>query len=71
MNKKIIISIIVIVVVAGISFFVYKKAQAPSLEDQSAVVNTQVQSSVGNGVEKTNPFNVDVNPYQGYKNPFE
>lgn len=70
MNKKIIISIL-IVIVALVSFFVYKKAQAPSLVEQTTVINTNVQSSVSGGVEKTNPFNVDVNPYQGYKNPFQ
>lgn len=70
MNKKIIV-LIVIIIVAVVSFFIYKKAQAPTLIEQAAVVNTQAQSAVGGGVGKTNPFNVDVNPYQGYKNPFQ
>lgn len=70
MNKKIIISVIVIVI-AAIGFFFYQKAQAPSLENQTEVINEQAQSAVGGGVEKTNPFNVDVSPYQGYTNPFE
>jgi len=69
-GKKIIISVIVIAVVVGISFLIYKKVQAPSLQDKIQAIDT-VQTSVGNGVGKTNPFNVDVNPYQGYTNPFE
>ena len=71
MNKKIIISIIIIIVLAGVSIFMYRKAQAPSPENQFEVLNTKAQSSVGSGIGKTNPFNVDMNPYQGYKNPFQ
>jgi len=70
-SKKIVISILVVLVVAVISFFIYKKAQAPSQYGQAAAINTEAQSSVASGVEKANPFNVDVNPYQGYKNPFQ
>jgi len=70
MNKKIIVSIVVVIVVL-VSFFVYKKVQAPSLKEQADVVNATAQSSVSTSVGKTNPFNVDVNPYQGYKNPFQ
>lgn len=32
--------------------------------------STPVNSTVGNVVNSSNPFNVDVNPFQGYKNPF-
>ena len=31
----------------------------------------KAQSSVGSGVGSANPFEVNVNPYQGYKNPFQ
>ena len=67
-GKKIISVIVVIIAIAVIAFFFYKKG--PSQENKTAEINTAVQSSVG-GIEKTNPFKVDVNPYQGYKNPFQ
>ena len=70
-SKNIILTVIVIVIIGVISFFVYKKVQAPSLYGQAAAINTAAQSSVAGGVEKANPFNVDVSPYQGYKNPFQ
>lgn len=70
MNKSIIISIVVIVI-GVIGFFFYQKAQAPSIEEKAITASETAQDAVGGGVEKTNPFNVDVNPYQGYTNPFE
>ena len=71
MNKKIIISIVIIAIIAVVYFFVYQKAQAPTPKDQAATVSTEAQASVSSGVDKANPFNVNVNPYQGYKNPFQ
>lgn len=70
--KKIVIYLVIIAVIAGAGFFFYqKKVQAPSTTEKAIEVGTQAQSSVSGGVDKANPFNVDVNPYEGYKNPFE
>ncbi len=77
MNKKniiwaILIIIILLVVVFG---FLYLKKPGVSKDFSSpsgseGMKASDVKSSVTSGVEKTNPFKADVNPYNGYKNPF-
>lgn len=77
-TPKIIISIVVLVAIAGaVYYFVKPKTSpnegSPQADASEAVKSGQVIEKVnntGNSVDKVNPFNVDVNPYQGYKNPF-
>jgi len=72
MNKKVTIIVLIIVVIIMSACLYYLKARAPSVTEN--VSNNTVekgQSTVGAEVGNTNPFNVDVSPYQGYKNPFE
>lgn len=86
MNKKIIISIVVLLVLVAIAFggVVYYKNNielgtvdkyGEETETSSAmqVVETAqvVQSAAGASVDKVNPFSASVNPVNGYKNPFE
>jgi flagellar basal body-associated protein FliL len=72
MNKKIIISIVIVLILVAVYFFFFNKAEAPATPEVKAVeASTQAQSSVSSGVQKTNPFNVNVSPYEGYKNPFQ
>jgi len=82
MNKKILYSLIAIVVVAlGATvwwFFIRtpflvteeKSIVSPGIQKASAVTDT-VQTSASSVVDKANPFSSNVNPVQGYKNPFE
>ncbi len=75
MNKKYIFSAIAISALAVLCWFLYQwqlnKKTAGA--DTISVVETssQAQSSAANAIEKTNPFGTNVNPMQGYKNPFE
>ncbi|MFA6999776.1 MAG: hypothetical protein WC241_01535 [Candidatus Paceibacterota bacterium] len=68
MKKYIFIIIIIIIICLGAYFYFtkYSKKNIPS-----NLVNVSGEQAVATGVDKTNPFNVDVNPYQGYKNPFK
>ncbi|MCX6736353.1 MAG: hypothetical protein NTZ13_04685 [Candidatus Parcubacteria bacterium] len=75
MNKKYIFSAIGIVFLAVLFWFLYqwqlnKKSAVP---DMITIVETfaKAQSNASNAIEKTNPFGADINPMQGYKNPFE
>lgn len=73
MKKNIlIISIIVVVllVCAGVYYYLNKNTSNIS-PDNSSNVAQSANDSVVSGVQKTNPFDVNVNPYQGYKNPFK
>jgi len=68
MKKKVsILIIIVIVLLLTIGAYYYFK----STPDNGNKIVEESQSSFVNSFQNTNPFDVDVNPYQGYKNPFE
>lgn len=72
-NKKNIVwavLIIIILVVAVFGFLSFKQKNIPSQDGSQQLKVGDVQSSITNGVENTNPFKADVNPYNGYKNPF-
>jgi len=62
--KKIIAIIVIVIILAiiGIYFYIQKSSV------DNTVPNTT--ASVSNVVGKSNPFEVKVDPYQGYKNPF-
>lgn len=68
--KKYIIIIIVLILCIGAYFYLIKINKKIPVETTSTPP-IQASTAVSTGIEKTNPFTVDVNPYQGYKNPFE
>ncbi|MFA6392581.1 MAG: hypothetical protein WCW54_00640 [Candidatus Paceibacterota bacterium] len=70
--KKYIFIIIVIIIVICLGVYLYfAKYSKKNTTSNLANVNVSGEQAVATGVDKTNPFNVDVNPYQGYKNPFK
>lgn len=71
-NKKIIIWVVLVVVVLLIivfGFLNFKRNNVSDPNNQGVKVN-DIKSTVTSEVGKTNPFKADVNPYNGYKNPF-
>ncbi|MCX6739387.1 MAG: hypothetical protein NT098_05075 [Candidatus Parcubacteria bacterium] len=77
MNKKTIyiFSVLVVVVLAVAGWFLYQSKTEKTIVSPEMLAVTEsvakAQSGVSNAVGKTNPFGADVNPMQGYKNPFE
>ena len=72
--KKTVLSIIGVVLVVGISalaFYFYRAKSAVPQNQAAGDVGKKAQTSLTSGVQNANPFNVNVNPYQGYKNPFK
>jgi len=72
MSKKIIIIIIVVLAVVAIWYFFFPRtvvSPASSAIGAGQEATAKAQDSL-NSVGKVNPFNVDVSPYSGYKNPF-
>jgi len=81
MNKKILYGALVVLVVAA-GVVVWRLYYAPtSPKEQGEATPTEVaktaavadtaQTSAGSAMEKANPFSANVNPVEGYKNPFE
>lgn len=70
MKKYTYIEIIIVILVAVGSYFLIKVNKKKAIETP-VTPPVQASTAVSGGIEKTNPFNVDVNPYQGYKNPFK
>ncbi len=69
--KKIVLGVIVLVaVIAGIYYAMRPKKQIPEQAPYVPPVVEKVNTSISDKVGKTNPFDVKVNPYEGYKNPF-
>lgn len=77
MNKKILysVSVLIIVLVAVAGWFLYTSRTTNETKSPDFLIAAdaveKAQSGVSDAVEKTNPFAADVNPTQGYKNPFE
>jgi uncharacterized protein YpmB len=72
MSKKIIVVIVIVLVIVAVWYFLFpKKAVSPvnSAIGLGQDATAKAQDSLGS-VDKANPFNVDVSPYSGYKNPF-
>lgn len=69
-------TVLAIIVVAGVMVAGYyyalraNKARAPKQEPYMPPVVEKVNTSITENVGKTNPFDVRVSPYDGYKNPF-
>ncbi len=71
--QKIVLGVIVLIaVVAGIVYYAMrsKEQRAPEQAPYVPPVVEKVNTSISDKVGKTNPFDVKVNPYEGYKNPF-
>jgi len=79
MRNTIIAIVVIVLIVLG--FWLFNKPKAKVLPDtQNNIALTEGEkigasvmdagSVVGESVGKTNPFEVKVNPYDGYKNPF-
>lgn len=67
--KKIILIIVVIVLIAVVIYLYMTKSSVDTSPGE--VVNTiDTAKSISDVVDKSNPFDVKVDPYQGYKNPF-
>lgn len=64
--KKIISIIVVIILIAVVVYLYMTKSSVDTTP--GAVVDTT--ASISGAVDKSNPFDVKVDPYQGYKNPF-
>lgn len=77
MNKKVtIIALIIVLIIIGAYFYYASMKSSPSTINNVANGTTspevqKVQSAVSSGVSNANPFDVNVSPYQGYKNPFQ
>ncbi len=73
-NKKIIIWVLLVIIILLVIIFgfFYSKTpvNAPVPEGSQGVKVGDINSTVTSEVEKTNPFKADVNPFNGYKNPF-
>lgn len=65
--KKIISIIVAILVIAVLVYlFIIKSPTTETTQVQTIDTTT----SISGAVDKSNPFDVKVDPYQGYKNPF-
>ena len=64
--KKIISIIVVIILIAVVIYLYMTKSSIDTTPGE--VVDTT--TSISDAVDKSNPFDVKVDPYQGYKNPF-
>ncbi|MCM2339296.1 MAG: hypothetical protein NDI62_02465 [Burkholderiales bacterium] len=65
-----IVLIILIIILLIIFFnFDFVKDFGKTKENQNIKIE-DIKFNIGSEVEKTNPFKADVNPYNGYKNPF-
>ncbi len=77
MSKKTtyLFSAIVFVLFCFAGWFFYQSQVAKKVISPEILTVTEsvvkAQSGVSSAVGKTNPFGADVNPMQGYKNPFE
>ncbi|MFA5831463.1 MAG: hypothetical protein WC878_06555 [Candidatus Paceibacterota bacterium] len=78
MNKKTIyifsaLALVVVLCIAGWFFYRSRTDKTIISPDILAVTETatNAQSGANEAIGKTNPFGADVNPMQGYKNPFE
>jgi len=77
MGKKTlyIFSALVLTVLCVAGWLYYQSKLAKKNVSPQVLIATETaskaQSGVGNAVQNTNPFGADVNPIQGYKNPFE
>jgi len=75
MKKNIFITLIILIVIiiCAIAYYYFNKPTVKTniVPDNSSNIAQNANVSVASGVQKTNPFDVNVNPYQGYKNPFK
>lgn len=71
-KTKIVLGVIVLVAVAAGSYYALrtKKEAAPEQQPYVPPVVENINTSITDTVGKTNPFDVKVSPYEGYKNPF-
>ncbi len=68
MNKNayiIIIALAILAIAAG-AFYYYKN----NVVESALTAKEKAIDSMTGAIGETNPFNVDINPLQGYKNPF-
>ncbi len=71
-KQKMALGVIVLLAIVAGTYYVLrsKKEQAPEQQPYVPPVVEKVNTSISDNVGKTNPFDVKVNPYEGYKNPF-
>lgn len=63
--------IVLIAVIVGVYYVLRsKKESAPEQQPYVPPVVENINTSISDKVGKTNPFDVKVSPYEGYKNPF-
>ncbi|EKD23690.1 MAG: hypothetical protein ACD_81C00194G0006 [uncultured bacterium] len=64
-------AIAVLVILGGVYYAMrVKKESVPEQEQYIPPVVEAINTSISDTVEKTNPFDVKVSPYEGYENPF-
>lgn len=74
--KVIILTVIAIIIFVG-GYFAYQKFMVkPKTSNkttvvQNATLNPLSGQAIGDKLPKTNPFDVNVTPYDAYKNPFK
>ena len=71
-KQKIVLGIIVLLAIIAGGYYAFrsKKEKAPEQQPYVPPVVEKVNTSISDKVGKTNPFDVKVSPYEGYKNPF-
>lgn len=75
MNKKILILVLIFVLAIIVTaYYLPRNNQAQTSSSLNIPKEELADNSADNplvgSITKTNPFNVDINPMRGYKNPF-
>lgn len=71
-KTKTVLGVIVLIAVIAGGWYILgsKKEKTPEQQPYVPPVVEKVNTSISENVGKTNPFDVKVSPYEGYKNPF-
>ena len=76
-TKMLVIALIIVVGIITIGYFAtrqFKKEKNISQQSSQLAIEKMLDpingQTVGGKVPKTNPFEVDINPFDAYKNPF-